>query len=228
MGTTERNYYFLTKKYLIMAKKISMSYKSLNEAGKIAFAFNVLQLMLTNEAFSSLLTQINNLKVLLSVYQIAAAEAVNKGKDRIATKNQCLSAVIDQLDDLVAYVNILAKKDESLIGAAGLSTIETSRPRKTTELITALATPIGINAVNVEQAGVVTVSWNEAQNVLIYVIAEQVGDSTEWVITNYSDTHEGILLKGYPQGKNVRFRVMAVTGDNVQSNWSALADVWVS
>ena len=211
-----------------MAKKILMSYRTLNEAGKISFAFNVLQLMLTNEAFSSLLPQINNLKALLSAYQIASAEAVYKGKDRIAIKNQCLEAVIDQLDDLVAYVSILAKKDASLIGAAGLSTKDTARPRKNAESINTLATPIGINAVNVAQAGVVTVSWNEVKDALMYVIAEQVGDSTEWVIANYSDTHEGIILKGYPQGKNVRFRVIAVTGDNVQSDWSAMADVWVS
>ena len=205
--------------------KISLSFKGYTESAKGTFASKVYQSMSTNALFVAFKPQVDELKVFLDALQIAAANAKNGGRDRIAEKNKCLDAVVAQLVILSNYVTILANGDEEVIWASGFDTQTVSSTTKSTMLLP----PTNLVVGNVDQmSGVVRLSWSPVRDARLYGIRRMIGEDNVWQNGDYSSTPKETILSGFEPGTKVTFQIQALGITNVKSDFSSAVFVWVS
>ena len=205
--------------------KISLSFKGYTESAKGTFASKVYQSMSTNALFVAFKPQVDELKVFLDALQIAAANAKNGGRDRIAEKNKCLDAVVAQLVILSNYVTILANGDEEVIWASGFDTQTVSSTTKSTMLLP----PTNLVVGNVDQmSGVVRLSWSPVRDARLYGIRRMIGEDNVWQNGDYSSTPKETILSGFEPGTKVTFKIQALGTTGVKSDFSSAVFVWVS
>ncbi len=205
--------------------KISLSFKKGTESAKGAFASKVYQSMSTNALFVSCKPQVDELKTLLDTLQVAAANAKNGGRDRIADKNKCLDAVISQLVILANMVTVIAEGNEEIIWASGFETQEVTGAATK---ITFLPAPTNLKVTNVDQSGVVRLSWNAVKDARLYGIQRLIGDEKVWQNGDYSSTPKDTVLSGFTPGTKIAFQVQALGDTGVKSDFSSVVEVWVS
>ena len=205
--------------------KVSMSFKKGTESAKGAFASKVYQSMSSNVLFASCKPQVDELKTVLDALQIAAANAKNGGRDRIAEKNKCLDAVIAQLTILANMVTVIADGREEIIWASGF---ETQEAAAAAAKVTYLPAPENFKVLNVDQSGVVKMSWSPVKDARMYGIKHMVGDDNVWQNGDYSSTPKETVLSGYEPGTKVTFQVQAIGDTGVKSDFSSAVFVWVS
>jgi hypothetical protein len=99
--------------------------------------------------------------------------------------------------------------------------------RKKPESITELATPTNILAKNVEQKGVVRLSWEVVTGATLYAIEKWVKGTEEWRNGDYRGG-QSALLQGLESNAVIEFKVMALHPKGIKSNWSQMVEVLVS
>ena len=205
--------------------KVSLSFKKGTESAKGAFASKVYQSMSTNALFASCKPQVDELKTFLDALQIAAANAKNGGRDRTAEKNKCLDLVISQSDVLANLVTVIAEGNEEIIWASGFETQEVpGAPTK----VTFLPAPANLKVTNVDQSGVVKLTWNAVKDARLYGIRRMIGDDNVWQNGDYSSTPKETVLSGFAPGTKVTFQIQALGDTGVKSDYSSSVEVWVS
>ncbi len=206
--------------------KISLSFKSYNQAAKGAFGSKVYQSMSTSPLFVAYKPQIDELKTILDALQIAAANAKNGGRDRIAEKDKCLDMMISQLVLLSSYVTIEANGNEEVIWAAGF---ETQGVSSVTPKMSFLLAPTNFKVGNVDGlSGVVRMSWDAVKDTRLYGIQRMIGDDGVWQNGDYSSTPKETILSGFEPGTKVTFKIQALGITGVKSDFSSSVFVWVS
>ena len=205
--------------------KISLSFRTYTESAKGTFASKVYQSMSTNALFVAFKPQVDELKTYLDALQIAAANAKNGGRDRIAEKNKCLDLVTSQLVVLSNYVTIVANGDEEVIWASGFDTQTVSSTTKSTTLLP----PTNLVVGNVDQmSGVVRLSWSSVKDARLYGIRRMIGEDNVWQNGEYSSTPKETILSGFEPGTKVTFQIQALGITSVKSDFSSAVFVWVS
>ena len=169
--------------------------------------------------------QIDSLKTNLDAYQVLSVEARYGGTDRTSAKNNCLTSIVEVLDEIVPHVEIMSKTDDSIIGELGFEEITKTKTRANQTPITELPEPLGFKVSNVEKAGVVKASWLEIAGADTYSIAHCIGDSTVWAQENFSVDYKNTLISDLPRGKMVKFKLRGMTVTGVLSDWSAVVEV---
>ena len=205
--------------------KVSLSFKKGTESAKGAFASKVYQSMSTNALFVSCKPQVDELKTFLDALQIAAANAKNGGRDRTAEKNRCLDLVISQLDVLANLVTVIAEGREEIIWASGF---EVQEAVGAATKVTFLPAPANLKVTNVDQSGVVKLTWNAVKDARLYGIRRMIGDDNVWQNGDYSSTPKETVLSGFAPGTKVTFQIQALGDTGVKSDYSSSVEVWVS
>ena len=205
--------------------KISLSFKEYNQTAKGAFASKVYQSMSTSPLFVAYKPDVEELKVFLDALQIAAANAKNGGRDRTAEKNKCLDLVTSQLVVLSNYVTIVANGDEEVIWASGF---DSQGSISTSPKLGFLPAPTNFKVGNVDQSGVVKMSWNPVKDARLYGIQRMIGDDNVWQNGDYSSTPKETILSGFEPGTKVTFKIQALGTTGVKSDFSSAVFVWVS
>ncbi len=205
--------------------KISLSFKTYSESAKGAFASKVYQSMSTSPLFVAYKSEVDELKVFLDALQVAAANAKNGGRDRIAEKNKCLDAVTAQLVILSNCVTMVANGNEEIIWASGFDSQTVSSNTKSTMLLA----PTNFKVGNVDElSGVVRLSWSPVKDARLYGIQRMIGDDGVWQNGDYSSTPKETVLSGFAPGTKVTFQIQALGITGVKSDFSSTAFVWVS
>ena len=204
--------------------KISLSFKDYNQAVKGAFGSKVYQSMSTSPLFVAYKPEVDELKTFLDALQIAAANAKNGGRDRIAEKNKCLDALTSQLGILVNLVTVTANGDEEVIWASGFEAQTVSPVSKATKL----PAPTNVKVVNIDQSGAVKLTWDSVKDARLYGIQRMIGDDNVWKNGDYSSTPRETILSGFTPGTKVTLQVQALGTTGVKSDFSTAVEVWVS
>jgi hypothetical protein len=204
-----------------MKSTIVLSFKSLSQAELGEFADTVIKKMALDPQFTPLKPQMITLKTAYDAYQIAAFNAKDGGKSATFEKNNKLEDLIFQLSTIARHVDVLANENEAVVMAAGFKT------RKKPESVTELATPTNILAKNVEQKGVVRLSWGVVTGATLYAIEKRVKGTEEWRNGDYRGG-QNAQLEGLESNTLVELKVMALHSSGIKSNWSQLVEVLVS
>jgi len=207
--------------------KVSKNYRQSSEMKKIAMGYTVEQSMSSKDKFKTHKSQLDDLKTNLDAYQVAAVEAALGGTDRTLKKNDCVQAIVDGLDELAGYVDIMALTDENAISDSGFQSTKTVKSKIAKAPATELSTPTGFKVVNVEKSGVVIASCNKMANVVLYQITFMASDETVFVSEVFTKEHEDNIIAGFAKFARVKFKMRAISETGVTSDWSNIIEVGV-
>ena len=98
-------------------------FKQLRDGLLDSYAKNVVTLMTEDAQFASLKTQVAALKIRREAYSTAMTNNVNGGRVATIEKNNCKSALLEQMTEVAQLVEILAKSDERVALAAGFDVL---------------------------------------------------------------------------------------------------------
>ena len=116
--------FFIIKKYTKQMKLILLTvFKQLRDGLLDSYAKNVVTLMTQDPQFTSLKTQIAELKIRQEAYSTAMTNNVNGGRVATIEKNNCKSDLLEQMTEVAQLVEILAKSDERVALAAGFDVL---------------------------------------------------------------------------------------------------------
>ena len=205
--------------------KILRNYKRGSESTRISVARGIYQLLSSSDKVKALKPQIDSLKTGLDAYQVLSVDARYGGTDRTSAKNNCLTTILEVLDEIVPHVEIMSKTDDSIIGELGFEEFVKTKTRANQTAITELPEPLGFKVSNVEKSGVVKASWLETAGADTYSIAHCIGDSTVWAQENFSVDNKSTLISDLPRGKMVKFKLRGMTVTGVLSDWSPVVEV---
>ena len=204
-----------------MRSTIVLNFKSLPQAQLAEFAANVIEKMSNDAQFTSLMPQVGVLKTIYEAYQAAVTKANDGGKSATLEKNNKLDELRYQLSSVARQVDVLANERESVVWAAGYET------RKKAVPVTALSTPTKLVATNNELLGVANLSWGSVASTTIYAIERRVKGTEIWSNGDYRSGCSADI-EGLDSNVMVEFRVIAIHGTGIKSNWSQSVEVLVS
>ena len=204
-----------------MKSIIVLTFKSLPQAQVAEFAANVIEKMSNDAQFTSLMPQVGVLKSIYEAYQLAVSKANDGGKSATLEKNNKLDELKFQLSSVARSVDVLANERETVIWAAGYET------RKKAVPVTSLSTPTNLVATNVELIGAANLSWGSVLGTTIYAVERRVKGTEIWFNGDY---RSGCSAQIEDLDSNVifEFRVIAIHGTGIKSNWSQSIEVLVS
>ena len=205
-----------------MRNYVSRAFKSLPQSEILVFANTVFQKMTDDIQFVAFKASVDAMELVRKAYSDALTAASTKDPVLTILKNNKRKELDEQLDDLADFVNTLAKGDKAIVLASGYNFIAEAKQ------ITELLAPTGLKVANVQdQPGKVKVSWNEVKGTINYVVEMRVKGEEAWVSCAFSSARS-VVLKDLKLGANIEFRVRALGTRNLMSDWSIVADVWVS
>jgi hypothetical protein len=204
-----------------MAATCSLSFKQLGQAEIIVFTDNVTQKTGTDPQFTSIKPLVVIVETVAEAYRTAYNLALNNDAVLNLEKDKKLKELHAVLTDLAQGVDGIAKGDIVVIMAAGYE------PTKEAKAITSLNTPSNLKVINKIEGGVVYLSWDKVDSKTAYLLQMRVVGTDTWTQIA-TPSARSITLKDLTQGTHLEFRVCATGTRGLVSNWSAVADVWVS
>ena len=204
-----------------MRSTVVLNFKSLPQAQVAEFAANVIDKMSNDPQFISLMPQVGVLKTVYEAYQVAVSKSNDGGKSATLEKNNKLDELKYQLSSVARYVDVLANERESVVWAAGYET------RKKAVPVTALSTPTNLVATNVELIGAANLSWGSVLGTTIYAIERRVKGTEIWFNGEYRSACSA-TIEDLNSNVTIEFRVIAINGTGIKSNWSQFVEVLVS
>ena len=204
-----------------MRSTVVLNFKSLPQAQVAEFAANVIDKMSNDAQFISLMPQVGVLKTVYEAYQVAVSKSNDGGKSATLEKNNKLDELKYQLSSVARYVDVLANERESVVWAAGYET------RKKAVPVTALSTPTNLVATNVELIGAANLSWGSVLGTTIYAIERRVKGTEIWFNGEYRSACSA-TIEDLDSNVTIEFRVIAINGTGIKSNWSQFVEVLVS
>ena len=211
-----------------MLFNISLEFKKGSQAALISFSSTVYQSMSTDNQFVDYKPHVDMLKTKNDELTVAIANAKLGGSDRIATKNDCMLAVIMQLVKIGGQLESSANdtSNSRIITDAGFKLRSTSRPSKAP--ITDIETPINFLVTNIEnKPGTVRLTWKGVANALNYAIQHKKKDDTAWKNGNYNNNPE-FVFNDLELGSQYDFQVCSLGPNSLKSYWTAPVTVWIS
>ena len=204
-----------------MKSIIVLNFKGFPQAQVAEFAANVIEKMSNDAQFANFMPQVGVLKTIYEAYQSAVSNANDGGKSTTLEKNNKLDELKYQLSSLARQVDVLANERESVAWAAGYET------RKKAVPVTALSTPTKLEATNVELVGAANLSWGSVLGTTIYAIERRVKGTEIWFNGEYRSACSA-TIEDLDSNVMVEFRVIAINGTGIKSNWSQSVEVLVS
>jgi hypothetical protein len=145
--------------------RISLGFKTLQQAKQFEFTVNVITLMSKDTRFDVLKPKTEELEAKKNGWKDAIAEALRGGSDRIEKRDKCREDVLNVLVNLSFSVAALADNDDALIEASGFDLVQKPTGRKKNAILEA---PTGLYVTNVDKSGVVRLSWDSVEGSMMY------------------------------------------------------------
>ena len=207
-----------------MKSVVLFSFKKLPQGELGLFVNNVITKMTADAQFLTLMVYVQALKVLYDAFQVAMVNAADGGKLNTLAKDTKKKEMVDQLELVARYVNILANGDSAVILTAGL--VPSSNER--TPPVTVLLPPASLEGSNVGgRTGVASLKWPKVEGAKFYEPQVCKKDTNVWV----SYPTSGALktdVTGLEANTLYLFRVVACTVSGVVSDPSPVVEVLVS
>lgn len=201
---------------------ISFSFKRYSADPLSTFTSNICLKMAQDAQFADLKPQVDELKSKYSAFTVALSNASDGGSPLIAAKNKSMDELKNQLIAVAYFVNILAKKDEEIVKAAGYE------PRSSSSnSITKLTKPGNLTVKQDDASGAVKLSWEKVPGAVNYGIETLKKGETAWKNGKYS-TRKEIILTGFEPGTYVEFRNRALGYNELESEYSNVVGAWIS
>jgi hypothetical protein len=205
--------------------RISLGFKTLQQAKQYEFTVNVVTLMTKDARFDSLRSKVEELDLKKNAWKDAIAEALRGGSDRIEKRDKCREDVSNVLVNLSFSVAAFADNNDALIEASGFDLVQKPSGRKKNPILEA---PTGLYVTNVDKLGVVRLTWDSVEGSMMYAIEHQIEGSEIWYNGKYSTTPKDTVLEGYVPGQKVKFRLCSLGRTGVKSDWSSYVEIWIS
>ena len=200
-------------------------FKQLRDGLLDSYAKNVVTLMTEDPQFTPLKTQVAELKIRQEAYSTAMTNNVNGGRVATIEKNNCKSALLEQMTEVAQLVEILAKSDERVALAAGFDVLKASKSYDSLEA------PIVQKIVNESTSGLVTVQLSKVDGATNFgiemrIVIEGKPDAA-WLNGKYTSARK-TQIKGLESGKKYQFRFRTIGNGGLVSDWSSVEELLVS
>ena len=202
---------------------ISFSFKRYAADQLSTFTSNICLKMAQDAQFADLKPQVDELKSKYSAFTVALSNASDGGSPLIAAKNKSMDELKNQLIAVAYFVNILAKKDEEIVKAAGYE----PRSATSSNAVTKLTKPGNLTVKQDDASGAVKLSWEKVPGAVNYGIETLKKGETAWKNGKYS-TRKEIILTGFEPGTYVEFRNRALGYNELESEYSNVVGAWIS
>ena len=202
---------------------ISFAFKRYPAAQLSTFTNNICLKMAQNALFDDLKPQVDELKSKYSAFTIALSNASGGGSPQITAKNKSMDDLKNELIAVAYYVNIVAKKDEEIVKAAGYE----PRSSSSSNSITKLTKPGNLIVKQDDASGAVKLSWEKVPGAVNYGIEMSPKGGTAWKNGKYTTRRE-IILTGFEPGTYVEFRNRALGYNELESEYSNVVGAWIS
>lgn len=207
---------------------ILKAFKDLPQGQLADYAYNVITFMTEDPQFSTLEAEIATLKLCCDIFAQALLNSKDGGRIKTREKDRAKKKLDYQLTYVARLVDYLAKKDESIILAAGF---HIRQPKK---IYTSVDIPIILKWMNEEARGVVSLKLSKVEGAYLYHIEKRIkiegqADDASWRL--YDDYHTTTLktkLKGHESGSCHEWRCRAIGKSGLLSGWSAVVSGFVS
>jgi hypothetical protein len=187
-----------------MKKRIKRGFRRTTQDKGYSFVSTVCQRMKSDGRFETLLAHVNELDARNTAYQLSNANAVNGGKLLIRIKNADYLEVMNQMDTVADYLELLAQGDDLLILAAGFELAE--EPKAINEL----TMPTGVKVINdPDRTGTVKVKWDTNKTTVTTALEYQNKGETAWNNGTYS-TSSSAELTGIEAGTYIYVRIYGI------------------
>ena len=207
--------------------KILRNFKFSAEIGKITFGYTTYQIMSGKEKFKRLKPKLDLLNGKLDTYQLLAAAALQGGKDRTLAKNNCVTEIVEILNDLGDEVEEMSKTDNLAIADSSFQQTKEVKSRANKLSVTELPTPTGFQVTNFPKTGVLTASFPEIEDAILYQMAYLVNDGTVWIADIFTALNKDFLISGFTKYDKVKLKMRAISKTGVVSDWSDIVAVGV-
>jgi hypothetical protein len=206
----------------MMKKIIKRSFKKCTQEKGNSFANVICQRMKSDPRFELLMPYVNELKTRNTAFELATAEASDGGKVLTRIKNDCYTAVMEQLDDVADQVEFLAKGDELVALAAGFELIQAAKS------INDITMPLNVIVENDnEHTGVAIVKYKADKNAVNTGVESQKVGETTWQNGTFS-TSNMATLTGLEAGAYYNVRLYSNGRKGLQSDKTEPVMVLVS
>jgi hypothetical protein len=201
------------------------AFTKLSQDALSVYANQVITSMTSNKQFSSLKTEIEALKKCYEAYSVALVNNINGGRIATLEKDNCKTALLEQLSSIALLVELLAKGEESIILAAGFSV------RKAANSYSSLTPPSVLKITNESDKGIVTIQLEKVAGATVYGIEKRIKTESSpdagWTNGDYTSACR-TQLKGLESGKIYQFKFRAIGSKGLVSDWSAMQELLVS
>jgi hypothetical protein len=205
-----------------MKKIIRRTFKKMPQASANSFASVVCQRMTDDARFADLMPYVKELKMRNNAFETAAANAADGGRTLIRLKNECLDAMLEQLDYVTDHVEMMAKGDEKVALAAGFELVPEAKP------ITDLEVPSILSIENLlNRTGMAKVTWQNIRGAVSYGLEHKSDADTEWKNGTYATGSSGIIAN-LPANTFIHVRMYAIGRGGMKSDVSDAVGVLVS
>ena len=197
-----------------MKKTVLRTYKSGSEAKGYDRGVTVYQCMHANAQFADEQPLVDVLQTKRLAYEAAKGAAANRDSLKVAIKNDCYAAFIDQLDLVADAVEMKAQGDVKIAQAAGFETVSTTQ-----RSIDFLNMPTGLKAEDVRnRKGFIKVSRdNDPDAVSTVVECLVLGGEGDWQ-NMANSTANTVSISGLPSGKYVSVRIYSTGRKGLRSD----------
>ena len=189
-----------------MKKTIMRSFKTGAQAKCYDEGLTIYHSMNNSPDFAAEQPLIELLQVKKEAYEVSKALAANRDSVKVALKNECHGAFIEQLDRIADAVEMRADGDIKIPQKAGFTTVSSS----TRTIEDFLVVPENVKVTNEDRLTVVKAAWKRDPDAVNYGIEwMEVKEGAAWQNGTYS-TGSSVLLTGLPSGKYVMVRVYSI------------------
>ena len=211
-----------------MPLSISVGFKKHKDDRMVSFATTIYERMLADAKYLALKPAYDDVKAAVTAYSIAIANALNGGKDRLADRDDAKDVLVNQLSNLARKVEDACGDNARFITDAGFevrTTVRGPKERTAKESVTELATPV-LKVTNDNRKNFAKLNWSEVPHTLTYAIRMKKKEETPWQNGNYNDANQ-FIFDNLDSETVYDFTICAIGSNNVKSEWSPVASVWV-
>ncbi len=202
---------------------ISFSFKRYTANPLSTFTNNICLKMAQDAQFADLKPQVDELKSKYEAFTVALSKASTGDSLLITAKNKSMDELKNQLIAVAYFVNILAKKDEEIVKAAGYE----PRSATSSNAVTKLTKPGNLIVKQDDASGAVKLSWEKVPGAVNYGIETLKKGETAWKNGKYT-TRKEIILSGLEPGTYIEFRNRALGCNELESEYSNVVGAWIS
>jgi hypothetical protein len=187
-----------------------------NAPDLIQFSRNIHAKMVANATiFTTPPVQMADLASAIDDLEVAQQNTYGAGSSALLIRNEKMATVKALLEELALYVQMISRKDATIIDLAGMP-MKSRGPRR----YDSLTVPEGLKAFIVRK-GVVGLKWNPIHNAKTYAIEYCPDPMTQdgWK-SGMTNSGANGRVENLTQGKTYWFRVRALGSDGLTSDWT--------